>query len=351
MEEWQKQLRDSLGEPDDLADHLGINAEEIRTTVERYPVRINAYWLNLMKERDGVIAKQVVPMKEEIEDDGPVDPLDEDAHSPVPTIVHRYPDRVLFLVASQCPIYCRFCTRKRIVATPDFPPHGDIEQGLAYIRAHPEVRDVILSGGDPLMLRDDELERILKALREIPTVEIIRIHSRVPGSLPQRVTPELCETLKRYHPLYLNLHFNHPDEITPEVETACGRLADAGIPLGGQTVLLKGINDDPAVMKRLMLRLLQIRVRPYYLYQADLSRGTNHFRTSIEKGFEIIRALRGWTSGLAVPHYVVDAPDGGGKIPLLPPDYLIKLDAEEAVLKNYAGQISHYPQAKEDDGG
>lgn len=350
MEEWHKILEDSITTGEELARHIEVVPGELDDAIERFPMRINAYWLNLMKAKGEPIARQVVPLKEEAEDAvcGEDDPLAEDADSPVPAIVHRYPDRVLFLVARQCPIYCRFCTRRRMVGLPEFPAHAEIEQGLDYIRAHPEIRDVILSGGDPLMLQDDELDRILQGLRAIPHVQIIRIHTRVPGALPQRITPALCDVLRRYHPLYMNLHFNHPDEITPEAERACALLADAGIPLGSQTVLLKGVNDDPEVMKRLMLELLRIRVRPYYLYQADLTRGTNHFRTPVEDGLEAIRAIRGFTSGLAVPQFVIDAPEGGGKVPVLPPEYLVEMNDDEVIVRNYDGQVARYPQASSD---
>ena len=215
---------------------------------------------------------------------------------------------------------------------------------MDYLLAHTEIRDIILSGGDPLLLPDHLLERILKALRTIPHLELIRIGSRVPGSLPERITPAFCDMVKKYHPLYMNLHFNHPDELTSEVKAACGRLADAGIPLGAQTVLLKGVNDDPAVMIRLVHQLLLARVKPYYLYQADLTRGTNHFRTSVETGLEIIKALQGHTSGMGIPHFVIDAPEGGGKIPLLPADYLVDLNQDQATLRNYEGKIYTYPQ-------
>ena len=221
---------------------------------------------------------------------------------------------------------------------------GELERAIAYLKAHHEVRDVILSGGDPLLLPDHLLERMLKALRSIPHLELIRIGSRVPGSLPQRITPKLCETKNKYHPMYMNLHFNHPNELTPEVKAACGMLADAGIPLGAQTVLLKGVNDDPEVMRRLVHQLLLARVKPYYLYQADLTKGTNHFRTTVETGMNIIRELQGHTSGMGVPHFVIDAPGGGGKIPILPPDYLVHLDEDGAVLKNYENKTFHYPQ-------
>jgi lysine 2,3-aminomutase len=252
------------------------------------------------------------------------------------------------MVTNQCPIYCRFCTRKRLVGKPGFISKGDLDRAVDYIQAHPEIRDVILSGGDPLLLTDDHLERVLKALRAIPHLEIIRIGSRVPGSLPSRITGNLCAMVKKYHPIYMNLHFNHPDEITPEVRLACERLADAGIPLGSQTVLLRGVNDDPEIMKRLMQKLLACRVKPYYIYQADLTRGTNHFRTPVEDGLAILKTIQGHTSGMAVPHYVIDAPGGGGKIPLLPADYLVELNGREAVLKNYEGRVFRYPQVEPD---
>ena len=215
---------------------------------------------------------------------------------------------------------------------------------VAYLREHSEVRDVILSGGDPLLLPDHLIERILKALRSIPHLELIRFGTRVPGTLPQRITPELCSIVKRFHPIYMNLHFNHPDELTPEVKEACGRLADAGVPLGAQTVLLKGVNDDADIMKRLMHQLLLARIKPYYLYMADLTKGTNHFRTTVETGLKIMQALQGHTSGMAVPHFVIDAPGGGGKIPLLPNEYLLNLDENGAVLKNFENKTYHYPQ-------
>jgi lysine 2,3-aminomutase len=345
MEEWRRILAESLVKPKDLADHLGLDVEEIEPVIAQYPVRITPTVLATIKAKDDPIWKQVVPDPIELDDiDADDDPLEEDLMSPVPHLVHRYPDRVLLMVTNQCPIYCRFCTRKRLVGKPGFLKKGELEQAVAYLREHTEVRDVILSGGDPLLLPDHLLERILRALRSIPHLELIRIGTRVPGSLPQRITPKLCEVLKKYHPLYMNLHFNHPDELTTEVKAACGMLADAGIPLGAQTVLLKGVNDDPEVMKRLVHQLLLARVKPYYLYQADLTKGTNHFRTTVETGMNIIRALQGHTSGMAVPHYVIDAPGGGGKIPILPQDYLVHLDEDGAMLKNYENKSFQYPQ-------
>jgi lysine 2,3-aminomutase len=274
----------------------------------------------------------------------PVDPLDEENQSPIPNLVHRYPDRVLFLVSSECAMYCRFCTRKRKVGGERMQiTRESIEQGIAYIRDNPEIRDVILSGGDPLLLADDRLEWILRELRAIPTLEIIRIGTRVPVVLPQRITPGLVRVLRKFHPLYINTHFNHPDEITDASTKACARLIDAGIPMGNQSVLLRGVNDNPEIMKRLMQKLLMIRVKPYYIYQADLVQGTDHFRTTVEEGLAVVRALRGHTSGMAVPAYVIDAPGGGGKIPLLP-DYLQAM-GDQVVLKNYEGKIFTYVNA------
>ena len=349
MEEWKRVLAESITKPKDLAKHLGVDPKDIEDVVGPYPMRITPTVLSTIKEKGDAIWKQVVPESIEMDDiDAPDDPLEEDTDSPVPHLVHRYPDRVLLMVTNQCPIYCRFCTRKRLVGKPGFLKKGELDQAIAYLHEHTEVRDVILSGGDPLLLPDNLIERILKALRTIPHLEIIRFGSRVPGTLPQRITLELCEIIKKYHPIYMNLHFNHPDELTPEVKDACGRLADAGVPLGAQTVLLKGVNDDPDIMKRLMHQLLLARVKPYYLYQADLTKGTNHFRTTVETGLKIIQALQGHTSGMAVPHFVIDAPGGGGKIPILPSDYLLNLDENGAVLKNYENKTYHYPQPDED---
>ena len=243
-----------------------------------------------------------------------------------------------------CPIYCRFCTRKRKVGDPYSIPNDNLERGLNYIREHPEIRDVIISGGDPLMMTDRRIEQVVSGLRSIEHLEIIRIGSRVPVTLPQRITPELCKILKRYHPFYINTHFNHPREVTAETERACSLLADAGIPLGNQTVLLRGVNDDTEIMKELMKKLLAIRVKPYYIYQADLVFGTDHFRTSVEKGLEIVSALRGHISGLGVPHYVIDAPNGGGKI-AVSPDPVINFNEKEITLRNYEGNLYTYPSS------
>lgn len=351
MDDWKKVLAASITKPKDLAKYLGVDPKEVEAVVGPYPMRITPTVLATIKSKGDAIWKQVVPEAIELDDiDAPDDPLEEDTDSPVPHLVHRYPDRVLLMVTNQCPIYCRFCTRKRLVGKPGFLKKGELDRAVAYLKEHTEVRDVILSGGDPLLLPDRLIERILKGLRSIPHLELIRFGTRVPGTLPQRITPELCEIVKRFHPIYMNLHFNHPDELTPEVKEACGRLADAGVPLGAQTVLLKGVNDDPEIMKRLMHQLLLARVKPYYLYQADLTKGTNHFRTTVETGLKIIQSLQGHTSGMAVPHFVIDAPGGGGKIPLLPNDYLLNLDENGAVLKNYENKTYHYPQPASGNG-
>jgi lysine 2,3-aminomutase len=353
-DQWKYDVRDSLEAVEDLIGRLGLaphEAEGLREVVARYPMRITPHVLSTIRYKGDPIWLQVVPTTEELalNLDMQDDPLNEEGDMVVPHLVHRYPDRVLLFVTNQCPIYCRFCTRKRFVGSPGgtITPEA-IDVVAQYIRSHPEIRDIIFSGGDPLLLVDSLLERVLSALRAIPHLEIIRLGSRVPGTLPSRITPELCAMLKRYHPLYMNLHFNHPDEITPEVEAACGRLADAGIPLGSQTVLLKGVNDDPDTMKRLMQKLLKIRVKPYYLYQADLVTGTNQFRTTVEAGLAIIRALHGHTSGMAIPRYVIDAPGGGGKVTVTPQEFVLGINSREVILKNYEDQIYRYPQVLPD---
>ena len=343
MELWQKMLQASVTRPAAVTARFGIDPAPLEEVVERYPMRITPHYLNLIKEVGDPIWRQAVPDAEELHDSVCCDdPLEEENQSPVPNLVHRYPDRVLFLVSSTCAMYCRFCTRKRKVGCEEMAITGEtIAAGIDYIRRHSEIRDVILSGGDPLLLSDEKLDGILKALRGIPHVEIIRIGSRVPVVLPQRITHNLVRVLRKYHPLYLNTHFNHPDEINEVSAKACSRLADAGIPLGNQSVLLRSVNDDPLVMRRLMQKLLAIRVRPYYIYQADMVQGTDHFRTSVEEGLAVVQGLRGHTTGMAVPAYVIDAPGGGGKIPLLP-DYLQSLGTE-VVLKNYLGETYRYP--------
>ena len=306
-------------------------------------MRINPYYLGLIRHKGDPIYKQCIPDVLEITDErGLEDPLNEEGSSPIPGLTHRYPDRVLFLVSGCCAMYCRFCNRKRKVGRPSMVSSESIREGISYIKGHAEIRDVVLSGGDPLLLGNGDLYRILRELRAISHIEIIRIGTRVPCTLPHRVTPQLAEMLKKFHPLYIHTHFNHPMEITPEASLACRRLADAGIPLGCQTVLLRGVNDDPVVIRRLMQKLLTIRVRPYYLFQADLAKGTSHFWTPLSKGLEIIAGLQGHTSGLCVPHFAVDLPGGGGKVPLLPKK-IVGTDHKALLIRNYLQRTYHYP--------
>ena len=344
---WKDILKKSIVNDEQLCaifkDKVSINAEDIEKVVKKYPMSINPYYLSLIKKQDDAIWNQCIPDIKEIDDNfGMEDPLHEETDSPVPGLTHRYPDRVLLLVSNRCAMYCRFCTRKRKVGMPyKTMSREDILKGIEYIKEHKEIRDVLLSGGDPLLLDDSELEFIIKSIREIRHVEIIRIGTRVPCTLPQRITQELCAMLKKYHPIYINTHFNHPNEITPISKRACEMLADAGIPLGNQSVLLKGINDNPAIMKKLVQKLLAIRVKPYYIYQADLTKGTNHFRTKVNEGIDVIKSLRGFTSGMCVPHFVIDAPGGGGKIPITP-NYVVKEEGSSIKLKNYEGKEFTY---------
>jgi len=324
---------------DDERNGIGRNGNSL-------PLAITPYYASLLDENNPLqpLRRTVVPVTgEHLHSQGEAeDPLEEDNDSPVPGIVHRYPDRVLFLVTDFCSSYCRYCTRSRMVGhNGSFKPE-QWQRAIDYIKATPAVRDVLLSGGDPLTLPDEKLEWLLYHLRKIPHVEMLRIGSKVPVVLPQRITAPLTKMLKRYHPLWISIHFTHPDELTPESSQACERLADAGIPLGSQTVLLSGINDEVETMKRLVHGLLKIRVKPYYLYQCDPIFGSGHFRTPVEKGFEIIQGLRGHTSGYAVPTYVIDAPGGGGKIPLLP-NYAVGREGDYLVLKNYEGRVFRYP--------
>ncbi|HET8763481.1 MAG TPA: KamA family radical SAM protein, partial [Gemmatimonadales bacterium] len=322
--------------------------DRLRIAAENFEFRISPAMADLIKEPDDPIWRQFVPSVEELDVvDGVVDSLNEDADSPVPKITHRYPDRALFLVSPVCASYCRFCTRRRKVGDPEKIPMSQFESAFKYLEEHTEIRDVIMSGGDPLLLSDRRLDLILTRLRAIPHLEIIRIGSRIPCHLPERITPELCEILHKHHPLWINTHFNHPDELTPAAVKGLGMLADAGIPLGCQTVLLKGVNDDPAVMMKLMHKLMLARVRPYYIYMADQVAGAEHFRTTVQTGIRIMEALRGWTSGLAKPHFVIDAPGGGGKIPLLP-EYVVSMNDDEVVLRNFRGDRYVYKQPQAD---
>ncbi|MEI6433622.1 MAG: KamA family radical SAM protein [Bacteroidota bacterium] len=347
---WQWQIKNSVRSIEQLSHFIKLSDNEVKpagNNGQSLPIRISPYYLSLLDpdNPEQALRKSVVPLFDEflLHPGEDADPLSEEHDSPVPNIVHRYPDRVLFLVTGFCSTYCRYCTRTRMVAKDKC--HIGVkawEAGLKYIEEHSEVRDVLVSGGDPLTMPDLQIEYLLSRLRNIPHVEIIRIGTKIPVVLPQRITLPLVTMLKKYHPLYMSIHFTHADEITTEVQAACEKLANAGIPLGSQTVLLKGINDDLVVMKKLMHCLLQIRVRPYYLYQCDPVVGTGHFRTSVEKGIEIIEGLRGHTSGYAVPTYVVDAPGGGGKIPLLP-DYKVGRENDSLLLRNYENKVFRYP--------
>ena len=339
---WKKILSQSITIPDSLPASFEIDRGSLQKVIARYPMRINPYYLSLIKKKDDPLYKQCVPdLRETLNEAGFDDPLNEDC-SPVPGLTHRYPDRLLFLISSRCAMYCRFCNRKRKVGRPSMVTRSSIREGLSYIRGHEEIRDVLLSGGDPLLLENRELFHILSDLRSMTHVEIIRIGTRVPCTLPQRITPQLANMLGSFKPLYINTHFNHPDEITPESSLACNRLADAGIPIGCQTVLLKGVNDNAGIIRTLMQKLLTIRVRPYYLFQADPAKGTAHFWTPLNRGLEIMASLQGHTSGLCVPHFAVDLLGGGGKVPLLP-EYVMERDGDVLVAKNYQGKKYRHP--------
>ena len=347
-DDWRWQLSHRVSTYEELSQFIHLTPEEAAGVQAegRFRVDITPYFASLIDPDDPEcpVRQQVVPHVRELEvfDAKMRDSLGEESHSPVPGLVHRYPDRVLMLVTTQCASYCRYCTRSRIVgdshATFSRQQH---DAQIDYIRRTPQVRDVLLSGGDPLTLPPKVLEDLLRRLRAIPHVEIIRIGSRVPVFLPQRVTDELVNMLRQFHPLWMNIHVNHPKEVTPELARACAKLADAGIPLGNQSVLLAGVNDHPDTIKKLCQELVKIRVRPYYLYQCDLVAGSGQFRTSIAAGLEIMEALRGHTSGYAIPTYAVDLPGGGGKVPVAP-NYLISLSQDRAVFRNFEGYISTY---------
>ena len=340
MEVWQQMIRDSIHTVDQLVEKFNLDKQVAEELDVFFQARINPYYLNLIKYPGDPIWLQCVPDAIELEDlNGVEDPLNEDNMSPVPNITHRYPDRCLFLVTSQCGMYCRFCTRKRKVGDSVKISMKQLESAFQYIEDHNEIRDVILSGGDPLMLTDYMIDRILKRLRAIPHIEIIRIGTKMPCVLPQRITPNLVQIIKKYHPIYINTHFNHPWEITEESTKACTMLVDAGCPVNNQAVLMRGVNDDAEIMKELMLNILKMRVRPYYLFMADETKGAMHFRTTIEEGLEIMDKLRGHISGLAIPYFCIDAPGGGGKIPLLP-KYVMHQDEEKIILRNYKNE--HY---------
>jgi len=346
MESWQKSLSESITSLDALAHILPVDVESLLPVILRYPLRITRYYLSLIHDKDDPIWRQCIPDRRELDQDGlSSDPLNEDQWTVTRGLIHRYPDRVVWLASSACSTLCRFCTRKNRMGKEGEPLNEpSLEAALDYIVAKPDIREVILSGGDPLLLTDVELEKILTNLRHISHLEIIRIHTRTPVTLPDRITLNLCQMLKRYHPIYVNTQFNHPREITPQSSMACGLLADAGIPLGNQTVLLKGVNDDPGVMRDLMQKLLTLRVRPYYIHQMDLVRGTSHFRTPIQKGLSIMAGLRGHTSGMATPSYVIDLPGGKGKVPLLSGE--VKRQGNILYLRNDLGEIIEYPDCE-----
>lgn len=347
--DWRWQLRNRIRDEagaERLFHLTDSEREAIRRRTGMLPLGITPYYAALLDPEDPnqPLRRTKIPTLSEFEVSGDEcdDPLGEDAHSPVPGLVHTYPDKVLFLVTDFCATYCRYCTRARMVGGGEFlPEKGMWEKALDYIRAHPEIRDVLLSGGDPLILSDERLDWILTRLRAIPHVEIIRVGTKVPAVLPYRITDGLLAVLRKAHPLYFSIHFTHPDELTLEVNRACERLADAGIPTGGQTVLLKGVNDDPETMKRLNLGLLRVRCKPYYLHQCDPIKGSAHFRTSVQTGQNLIRALHGHTTGYAVPIYMVDTAGGGGKVPV-GPDYMLKREGEWILLENYQGKTTRY---------
>ncbi len=353
-DDWRWQVRHRIRTPEQFKTMLKLSAAEHNALLDggtMLPVGVTPYYMSLIDPADPLqpLRKTVVPTTAEFtrmpgEAD---DPLGEDGHSPVPGLVHRYPDRVLLLPLDFCSTYCRYCTRSRVVGHGEIVPNeARLDAIFDYLEQATEVRDVLISGGDPLALSDDRLDTILSRLRAIPHIEFVRIGTKMPAVLPQRITPQLCEMLRRYHPLWMSLHFVHPDECTPESAEACGRLADAGIPLGSQTVLLKGVNDDVDTMKQLVHKLLMMRVRPYYLYQCDPISGSSHFRTPVSKGLEIVAGLRGHTTGYAVPTYVIDAPGGGGKIPLQP-DNVVGRDGDYLLLRNFEGKTFRYPDPEE----
>ncbi len=352
--DWTWQVKNRIEKLEDLEKYVKLSPEEeegVRQVLKTFRMAITPYYFSLIDmESDRCPVKlQAIPNINETHQspEDLLDPLHEDEDSPVPGLTHRYPDRVLLLITDMCSMYCRHCTRRRFAGSQDDAmPMDRIDKAIEYIARTPQVRDVLLSGGDALLVSDKFLENIIKKLRAIPHVEVIRIGTRTPVVMPQRITPELCEMLKKYHPIWLNTHFNHPQEVTPESKLACERLANAGVPLGNQTVLLRGINDSVSVMKRLVHDLVSMRVRPYYIYQCDLSMGLQHFRTPVSKGIEIIEGLRGHTSGYAVPTFVVDAPGGGGKTPVMP-QYIISQSPGRVVLRNFEGVITTYTEPED----
>lgn len=353
-EQWNShtwQLRNRITSLSQLEEHLNLSEEERSGVIlsgTKLAMAITPHFFNLIDREDPgcPIRRQIIPRIEETWT-SPYemsDPCGEDSHMPVPGLVHRYPDRVLFLVTDRCASYCRYCTRSRVVSgAGEQELETDYEAAFRYLEAHPEVRDVLLSGGDPLLFSDAKLEKILSRLRRIEHIEFLRIGSRIPIFLPQRITPELCRMLQRYHPLFMSVHVNHPRELTSEVKEALERLANHGVPLGNQSVFLRGVNDTVEIMKTLVHKLLMCRVKPYYLYQLDLIEGSSHLQASVAKGIEVIEGLRGHTTGYAIPQFVIDAPGGGGKVPVNP-DYVLQQNGERVVIRNFEGRTFEYPE-------
>lgn len=356
--DWKWQMKHRLTTVEEVEEYLDLTEEErlgCYFANKKLAMAITPYFFNLIDTEDPEcpIRRQVIPRAGEMETapEEMLDPVGEEGSMPVEGLVHRYPDRVLFLVTDRCASYCRYCTRSRLVSNAqDYRFHARIEEGLKYLEAHPEVRDVLISGGDALLLSDQKLDYLLGRLRAIEHIEFIRIGSRIPVFMPQRVTPELCEIFKKHGPVWMSIHVNHPRECTEELRQACERLSFAGVPLGNQSVLLKGVNDDAETMKSLLHRLLMMRVRPYYLYQCDLITGSAHLRTDVRVGIELIKELRGHTTGYAVPQFVIDAPGGGGKVPINP-EYVKEITEKEVVMENYQGEIYRYPMVSGDAEG
>lgn len=348
--DWKWQIRHRIRTPEQLMSYLPVlrNRQELTAVIKKYPLAITPYYASLIQRPDNTdpIFQICVPQAEELFSPSCLseDPLEENEDMPVPGLVHRYPDRALVIVTTMCASYCRHCTRKRIAGTREcsISVHR-LRQVTEYLSAHPEISDVIISGGDPLTMPTESIEAVLSSIRSVESVQIIRIGTRVPVVLPMRITDELVGMLRKYHPLWINTHFNHPNELTAEASEACRRLADAGIPMGNQTVLLRGVNDSAQIIEKLCRGLVRIRVRPYYLYQCDLVRGVEHFRTPLSRGIEIIEYMRGRVSGVAIPSFVVDAPHGGGKIPVMP-NYIVSMSPTHTVLRNYEGLMVNYPE-------
>ncbi|MBU0993792.1 MAG: KamA family radical SAM protein [Proteobacteria bacterium] len=349
--DWQVQIKNSITTAEALSEYLDINQSALEKTIRKYPMRITPYYLSLILEHGMPLFRQAVPDTKELLDHSHTeDPFREIPFSPVPNLIHRYPDRVVLLVTNACATYCRHCMRKRMVGYTNPKPLDmavafPMEKAVQYIQEHPAVSDVILSGGDPLLIETRQMATLIKKINVIDHVNTIRIHTRIPATLPQRITDNLIDALTADKPIYMNIHFNHPLEITDDARKACKKLADAGIPLGSQTVLLKGVNDSRYTLKQLFKDLLAIRVKPYYLHHPDPVKGTGHFRPSVKKGLKIMKALRGHISGMSLPHYMIDLPGGGGKVPLVP-DYIKSIGDNHLIVENYKGDVFLYPDGQ-----